>query len=96
MKPADEKLAAALAGGRRSSRRGFRSGRTWTPSRTPTRRRFATLLVRQVLQPVRWEETMRSLLADGVERFYEIGPGQVLAGLLKRVDRKVECRNVPA
>ena len=54
------------------------------------------LLVRQVLRPVRWEETMRGLLADGVERFYEIGPGRVLAGLLKRVHRKAECRNVPA
>jgi [acyl-carrier-protein] S-malonyltransferase len=54
------------------------------------------LLVRQVVNPVRWEETVRGLLADGVERFYEIGPGKVLAGLLKRVHRKAECRNVPA
>ncbi len=51
------------------------------------------LLVRQVLQPVRWEESMRNLLAAGVERFYEIGPGRVLAGLLKRVNRKIDCRN---
>jgi len=54
------------------------------------------LLIRQVLQPVRWEETMRNLLADGVERFYEIGPGRVLAGLLKRVNRKIDCRNCTA
>jgi [acyl-carrier-protein] S-malonyltransferase len=51
-------------------------------------------LVRQVLQPVLWEQTMRNLLAAGCDRFYEIGPGRVLAGLLKRVQRKVECRNV--
>jgi [acyl-carrier-protein] S-malonyltransferase len=51
------------------------------------------LLIRQVLQPVRWEETMRNLLGAGVERFYEIGPGRVLAGLLKRVNRKIDCRN---
>ena len=50
------------------------------------------LLVRQVLQPVLWEQTMRSLLAAGFDRFYEIGPGRVLAGLLKRVQRKVDCR----
>ncbi|MFO0866960.1 MAG: hypothetical protein U0744_20350 [Gemmataceae bacterium] len=46
--------------------------------------------------PVRWEETMRNLLAEGVNRFEEIGPGRVLAGLLKRVDRKMECRNTQA
>ncbi len=52
------------------------------------------LLVRQVLQPVLWEQTMRNLLAAGFDRFVEIGPGRVLAGLLKRVQRKVECQNV--
>lgn len=51
------------------------------------------LLIRQVVQPVRWEETMRNLLAAGVERFFEVGPGRVLAGLLKRVNRKIDCRN---
>jgi [acyl-carrier-protein] S-malonyltransferase len=54
------------------------------------------LLVRQVLQPVLWEQTLRNLLADGCDRFYEIGPGRVLAGLLKRVQRKVDCQNVTA
>jgi len=53
------------------------------------------LLIRQVLQPVLWEETMRNLLAAGYARFYEIGPGRVLAGLLKRVQRRVECQNIP-
>jgi [acyl-carrier-protein] S-malonyltransferase len=54
------------------------------------------LLVRQVLQPVLWEQTLRNLLAQGIDRFYEIGPGRVLAGLLKRVQRKVDCQNVTA
>jgi [acyl-carrier-protein] S-malonyltransferase len=53
-------------------------------------------LARQVVEPVRWEDTMRGLLEAGCERFYEIGPGRVLAGLLKRVHRKADCRNVPA
>jgi [acyl-carrier-protein] S-malonyltransferase len=39
---------------------------------------------------------MRAMLDAGVERFYEIGPGRVLAGLLKRINRKIECRNVTA
>lgn len=55
-----------------------------------------SLLVRQVLQPVQWEQTMRNLLAAGVTRFYEIGPGRVLVGLLKRIHRQVDCQNVPA
>lgn len=54
------------------------------------------LLRRQITEPVRWEDTMRHLMAAGCERFYEIGPGRVLTGLLKRVQRKVECRNVSA
>lgn len=53
-------------------------------------------LARQVVEPVRWEETMRGLLNAGIERFYEIGPGKVLAGLMKRIHRKAECRNVSA
>jgi [acyl-carrier-protein] S-malonyltransferase len=54
------------------------------------------LLIRQVLNPVLWEQTMRNLLAAGFDKFYEIGPGRVLAGLLKRVQRKIDCTNVPA
>lgn len=52
------------------------------------------LLVRQVVQPVRWEESVRWLLGQGVSRFYEVGPGKVLKGLLKRIDRKMECESV--
>jgi [acyl-carrier-protein] S-malonyltransferase len=54
------------------------------------------LLVRQLLEPVLWEKTMRQLLASGIDTFYELGPGRVLAGLLKRVQRKAVCVNVTA
>jgi [acyl-carrier-protein] S-malonyltransferase len=55
------------------------------------------LLVRQVVNPVLWEDTMRRMLADyGVEKCYEIGPGRVLAGLLKRIERRFPCDNVSA
>ena len=54
------------------------------------------LLVTQVVSPVLWEQTLRNLLAADVSRFYEIGPGRVLAGLLKRVNRKLECKNISA
>jgi [acyl-carrier-protein] S-malonyltransferase len=53
-------------------------------------------LVQQVVSPVRWEESMRKLLAEGYDRFWEIGPGKVLRGLLRRIERKVDCENVEA
>jgi [acyl-carrier-protein] S-malonyltransferase len=49
------------------------------------------VLVRQVISPVRWEDSVRSMLDSGIEEFYEIGPGRVLTGLLKRIQRKVPC-----
>ncbi|HTM55640.1 MAG TPA: ACP S-malonyltransferase [Pirellulales bacterium] len=52
------------------------------------------LLIRQVVSPVLWEDSMRNLLADGYDQFYEVGPGRVLRGLLKRIDRKISCQGV--
>jgi [acyl-carrier-protein] S-malonyltransferase len=46
-------------------------------------------LVRQVSAPVRWEEVVRRLIADGVTTFVELGPGSVLAGLVRKIDRGV-------
>ncbi len=54
------------------------------------------LLIKQVVSPVRWEDSMRYLLDQGAQHFYEIGPGRVLRGLLRRVNRKVPCDNTPA
>lgn len=52
------------------------------------------LLARQVVSQVRWEDSLRWLMAQNVDGFYEVGPGRVLAGTLKRIDRKVKCENV--
>jgi [acyl-carrier-protein] S-malonyltransferase len=52
------------------------------------------LLVRQVLHPVYWEDSMRYLLDQGFDQFYEVGPGRVLRGLLRRIDRRVPCQSV--
>lgn len=46
------------------------------------------LLVRQLTSPVRWVASMRTMRGNGVSRFLEIGPGAVLAGLMKRIDRE--------
>jgi [acyl-carrier-protein] S-malonyltransferase len=48
------------------------------------------LLVRQVSHPVRWEESMRKIMEEGIEMFLEIGPGKVLSGLIKRIDSKMQ------
>ncbi len=52
------------------------------------------LLIRQVVSAVQWEQSMRYMLDESVERFYEVGPGRVLRGLLKRIQRKVPCETV--
>ncbi|MCH5584963.1 ACP S-malonyltransferase [Shimazuella sp. AN120528] len=53
-----------------------------------------TSLVRQVASPVLWEDTIRYLLQEGVDTFIEVGSGSVLAGLTRKVDRKVMMLNV--
>lgn len=47
------------------------------------------LLSRQVVSPVRWEDSVRRMLADSVDGFLELGTGRVLRGTIKRIDRKV-------
>jgi [acyl-carrier-protein] S-malonyltransferase len=51
-------------------------------------------LVRQVSCPVRWEEVVRRLIAEGARTFVELGPGSVLAGLIKKIDRTVTVFSV--
>lgn len=94
MKPADEQLAKALSTVTiQPPRLPVWSNVDAKPHSDPSEIR--DLLVQQVLSPVRWEETMRAMLAEGVGTFYEIGPGRVLAGLMKRIQRKTEFINIP-
>ncbi|MDR2641221.1 MAG: ACP S-malonyltransferase [Planctomycetaceae bacterium] len=53
------------------------------------------ILIKQILSPVLWEDSMHFLLSQGFDMFYEIGPGRVLRSLLKRIDRKVNCTGIP-
>ncbi|MBX6377394.1 MAG: ACP S-malonyltransferase [Clostridia bacterium] len=55
---------------------------------------IVSALVEQVTRPVLWEESVRRLLADGVEVFAEVGPGNALAGFVRRIDRRVTVYNV--
>ena len=66
---------------------------TVTASLEPAER-FGQLLVDQLTAPVRFTQAIRSLVAEGVETFVEIGPGQVLSGLIRRCDRSVRTFSV--
>ena len=88
MKPAADELATALAD--------LEISRPQTPVVSNVTADYLChpdqirdLLIRQLTHPVLWNQSMQKLIADGVNGFYEIGPGRVLAGLMKRIDRKV-------
>jgi [acyl-carrier-protein] S-malonyltransferase len=55
---------------------------------------IAARLVEQVTSPVRWEQSMRTLLAQGFTRFIELGPGTALSGFMKRIDKNAQMLNV--
>jgi [acyl-carrier-protein] S-malonyltransferase len=59
---------------------------------TPDEAREA--LIRQVTMPVRWDESVRTLIDEGVNTFVEVGPGRVLTGLLRQIERSVGALNV--
>jgi len=51
-------------------------------------------LTRQVSSPVKWMQSVQDLKAAGVDTFVEVGPGKVLSGLVKQIDRDVRILNV--
>jgi len=95
MKPADEKLAAVLAGASISNPK-IPVYANVDASIHTTPEEIRSRLVNQVTGSVLWEGCIRRMIADGYTKFYEIGPGRVLTGLLKRIDRKVPCETIPA
>ncbi len=53
-----------------------------------------TSLARQLNSPVRWHQSMHTLIRDGFNQFYEIGPGKALSGLMKRIDPAQKIKNI--
>lgn len=90
MKPADARLEQALAGVSLQSPVIPVVSNVDAQTHTDPGE-LKSLLVRQVVSPVRWEDSIRTMLAAGIDEFYEIGPGRVLTGLLKRIQRKIPC-----
>ena len=52
------------------------------------------LLIKQIESPVRWRESVIYMIENGVKKFIEIGPGKVLSGLIKRIDRNVKINTI--
>jgi [acyl-carrier-protein] S-malonyltransferase len=93
MKPAADKLKAHLAGVElKSAQVPVVANVTARPVQdAETIRR---LLAEQVVSPVLWEDSVRTMIADGVDVFLEIGSGTVLAGLIRKIDKDVTVLSV--
>lgn len=93
MQPAVTRLAEALQSAEfHETRVPVYSNVDAQPHSTPDEIRG--LLARQIVSPVLWEQTLRNLLAAGHDAFIEAGAGKVLAGTLKRVERKAACESI--
>ena len=56
--------------------------------------KIASGLIKQLTCPILWQKCMEKLISQGVEHFYEIGPGRVLTGLMRRINRKIKVFNI--
>jgi [acyl-carrier-protein] S-malonyltransferase len=93
MAGAQPKLQAALAGiSLAAPKVTVLSNVTAQPHGSPTE--IATRLVEQLTSSVRWEDSMRRLLAQGFTRFIELGPGTALSGFMKRIDKGAQMFHV--
>jgi [acyl-carrier-protein] S-malonyltransferase len=93
MKPAEERLAPLLRALRAHSPRIPVVANVDAEPKT-TAPDAVDALVRQVSSPVRWEDVVKRLVADGARTFIELGPGNVLAGLVKKIDRSVTVASI--
>jgi [acyl-carrier-protein] S-malonyltransferase len=93
MQPAQERLAEVL---KKIDVRDPRFAIVSNVTADVTRRggRERDLLIEQVTAPVRWVDSMRNMVDAGASTFVEVGPGKVLSGLLRQIDRALKCVNV--
>ncbi len=52
------------------------------------------LLMQQIASPVRWQQSVERMIADGVDNFVEIGPGKTLSGFMRKINRDVKVINI--
>ncbi|XP_077212988.1 uncharacterized protein LOC143848075 isoform X2 [Tasmannia lanceolata] len=95
MEPAVSRLEAALAATEiRTPRIPVISNVDAQPHADPDT--IKKILARQVTSPVQWELTVKTLLSKGLKKSYELGPGKVIAGIVKRMDKGAELENISA
>jgi [acyl-carrier-protein] S-malonyltransferase len=93
MEPAQDRLAEVLRGLNFSDARVPVVVNVDAAARTEAEA-LRDALIRQVTGPVRWVESMRLLVGEGPAKFVEVGPGKVLCGLMRQIDRAQTCRHV--
>ncbi len=93
MKPADEQLAEVLRDTKITSPEIPVVSNVDADVHTDPEE-IRNILIQQVLQPVRWEDSIRRMLEEGCTEFYGVGPGKVLKGLMKRIARKTPITTV--
>nr|GMD73256.1 malonyl-CoA:ACP transacylase [Ipomoea batatas] len=95
MEPAVSRLEAALAATElRTPRIPVISNVDAQPHSDPET--IKKILARQVTSPVQWETTVKTLLTKGLNKSYELGPGKVIAGIVKRVNKGADIENIAA
>lgn len=95
MEPAVSRLEAALAATEiRTPRIPVISNVDAQPHADPNM--IKKILARQVTSPVQWETTVKTLLNKGLKKGYELGPGKVIAGIVKRMAKSAEIENIGA
>ncbi len=93
MKPAGEKLEAELSG-IKLNKFNYPVVSNVTALKIDSADDVKGLLVRQVSSPVRWEDSVRYMLAAGIDTFVEIGPGKVLGGFVRKISKEARILNV--
>jgi [acyl-carrier-protein] S-malonyltransferase len=94
MKPAADSLAQALNQTKLTDPANIKVIANINAEYYKTASEISQGLQKQLIAPILWQKCMEKLIADGVEQFYEIGPGKVLTGLMKRINRKAKVTNV--
>ncbi|KAF9591915.1 hypothetical protein IFM89_010273 [Coptis chinensis] len=95
MNPAVSRLEAALAATEiRTPRMPVISNVDAQPHADPAT--IKNILAQQVTSPVQWETTVKTLLTKGLAKSYELGPGKVIAGIVKRMDKSAQLENIGA